>query len=414
MPAQTPGIGYVADSEVSLLRKIVNNTAITAGGGGGGSGTPGGANGDLQVNSAGAFGGIAPGAETEVLTVVGGAWASAPATGGSGTSVTFGIDSPSGGSDGDVYIETDTGEVWQNNSGTWAVQTEFVLVPDLGTIAFLPAPEVANLAATTAVPSTAAPFRYWYYKELSGNITLTDAAAGVEGSGYVLTLIGDGTARVVTFPSSYSEETGSNRTTFTLAVNQQVTITRKFVNGSWRIYGDPASGVPAGVILKGGSATPIVNGTVAAQSVINGGAQTIPGNMGSVAMTLVGTMTNGGAARGLTLTIRHAGNDIIADSSSSTVIPNVGGERVCNITVTLFNISTSLSWLTASISIGPPTNAPSGFGDLAASGPLGGTLAGSSTVDTSADATLDVRLSFTGSDDAALTWTTRAWELTRR
>jgi hypothetical protein len=39
MPAQYPGIGYVADSQVSLLRKICNNTAliVDSGGGGGGS-----------------------------------------------------------------------------------------------------------------------------------------------------------------------------------------------------------------------------------------------------------------------------------------------------------------------------------------------------------------------------------------
>ena len=31
MPAQYPGIGYVAGSEVSLLRRICNNTALMAG-----------------------------------------------------------------------------------------------------------------------------------------------------------------------------------------------------------------------------------------------------------------------------------------------------------------------------------------------------------------------------------------------
>lgn len=412
MPAQTPGIGYVADSEVGLLRKIVNNTAITAAGGGGGSGTPGGSNGDLQVNSAGAFGGISPGSDGEVLVSQGGVWT--VGVGGSGAAITFGIDSPSGGSNGDVHFETDTGEVWQKDAGVWSVQTEFALVTDLGTIAYLAAPEVADLDATTAIPSTPAPFRYWYYKELSGNLTITDAAAGVEGSGYVLTLIGDGTARVFTFPSSYSEETGSNRTTFTLAINQQVTITRKFVNGAWRIYGDPASGVSSNIISKGGDSSPIINGTVAQATIINGGPITIPGNSGSVDLVIRGTMTNAGAARGITFNIKHGGTDIMVDSSTSTIIPNVAGERIFQTGVTLFNISGSSSWFTMSSSIGAPTNAPTGFGDLAAGGAFSGQLAGVSTKDTTVDQTLDVLVTFTGSNDAGLTVTTRSWELVKR
>lgn len=41
MPAQYPGIGWPQDSQVDLLRKLVNNTALIAeGGGGGGAGLP--------------------------------------------------------------------------------------------------------------------------------------------------------------------------------------------------------------------------------------------------------------------------------------------------------------------------------------------------------------------------------------
>lgn len=38
MPAQYPDIGYPPGSEVSLLRRICNNTALMAEGGGGGGG----------------------------------------------------------------------------------------------------------------------------------------------------------------------------------------------------------------------------------------------------------------------------------------------------------------------------------------------------------------------------------------
>lgn len=40
MPAQYPGIGWPADSQVDLLRKLVNNTALIAAGGGSGGGLP--------------------------------------------------------------------------------------------------------------------------------------------------------------------------------------------------------------------------------------------------------------------------------------------------------------------------------------------------------------------------------------
>ncbi len=36
MPAQYPGIGFPPDSQVSLIRKLVNNTALTAENPGGG------------------------------------------------------------------------------------------------------------------------------------------------------------------------------------------------------------------------------------------------------------------------------------------------------------------------------------------------------------------------------------------
>lgn len=50
MPAQYPGIGYPPDSQVNLLRKLVNNTAlIVAAGGGGGAGLP------AQAGNAGRF-----------------------------------------------------------------------------------------------------------------------------------------------------------------------------------------------------------------------------------------------------------------------------------------------------------------------------------------------------------------------
>jgi hypothetical protein len=47
---------------------------------GGGGGTPGGSSGDVQINNAGAFGGVSPGTAGNVLKSVGGAWASAAET----------------------------------------------------------------------------------------------------------------------------------------------------------------------------------------------------------------------------------------------------------------------------------------------------------------------------------------------
>jgi hypothetical protein len=111
---------------------------------------------------------------------------------------------------------------------------------DAGTIVGLAAPAISDLAATTAVPHGPAPFEYNFYKELSGDLTLTDDGTPNEGDGYRLVLYRDTTARLITIPSSYSEAQGGNITTFYVQPNQDRTIIRQYINGGWRVYGDPS------------------------------------------------------------------------------------------------------------------------------------------------------------------------------
>jgi hypothetical protein len=146
-------------------------------------------------------------------------------------------------------IGTGTGDVTSVNNITpdgsgdvslSAADVGAVALGDIGTIASLAAPAISDLAAVTAVPHGPAPFEYNKFKSVTTDLTLTDDGTPNEGDGYRLILINDGTAHLITIPTSYSEAQGSNIASFYLLANQQVTIVRQYINATWRIYGDPA------------------------------------------------------------------------------------------------------------------------------------------------------------------------------
>jgi hypothetical protein len=112
-------------------------------------------------------------------------------------------------------------------------------IVSVGTMAQLTAPTWADLGATTAL-SRGPLAQYRYYKELAGNLTLTDVAGTPAlGDGHMLKFIGDGTNRTITIPSSFSERKGANITSFIVLANTQCTVSRLYVDGAWTILGEP-------------------------------------------------------------------------------------------------------------------------------------------------------------------------------
>lgn len=145
----------------------------------------------------------------------------------------------------------------------------------IGSIAPLTAPGMASLGATTELPRGPAPFEYQYYKVLSAGLTLTDAAGTpTDGHGHRVIFIGDGTARTIAIPSSYSEAAGANITSFVVPVNGQVTMTRQYSNSAWRVYGDPQT-LP---ITAGGTGATTAAGAMANLGLSNGVGFVVNGN----------------------------------------------------------------------------------------------------------------------------------------
>lgn len=256
---------------------------------------------------------------------------------------------------------------------------------DVGAAPVVPA--ASNLAATTAIPSSPPPFQYNYYKELSGNLTVTDSGTPVEGGGYTLVLIGDGSSRTFTFPSSYSEAQGGNITSFTVGANEQYTITRRYINGGWRIYGDPATSSGGSNILSiAGTSTEVINNTIDITTVYGPTvpANTLSTNLG-VRLLAFGTLTNvTGSNQTLTLTIRYGTTVMYADTT-----PNIGSSgtaRPWRVELHLFGDgATNAQRLEGAFTIGPAASATTGYGDLAGTpiifnfAPFGGTAAEDST-----------------------------------
>lgn len=217
MPAQTPGIGYVADSEVSLLRKIANNTAITAAGGGGGGGTPGGGSGDLQVNNAGAFGGIAPGADGEILKVVGGAWQSAAGAGGA-------VDS--------VNEQTGVVTLGANDVGAPGLSEDNEMT---GLNKFDKIPNMAWTALAAGASQAAVINTQYYVTAFTSSTTITGYTGTPEnGTKVAYLLIGANGTAVLTFPAAQriGDPAGtSTQVTPTVAGAHQIVF--EYVNGNW-------------------------------------------------------------------------------------------------------------------------------------------------------------------------------------
>lgn len=336
-------------------------------------------------------------------------------TGGGGSAISFGIGSPSGGSNGDVYIQTDTGEVWEKDSGVWAVQTEFSMPADFGSIAALVAPQTLNLSAVTAVPNGPAPFQYNYFKVLSGNLTLTEGGSNVEGNGYTLVLIGDASPRTITFPSSYSEAQGANITSFVMAANTQYTIVRRYVNGGWRIYGDPApssANWATGILFTYGSTSPQISNSVTKTEVFSGTipASTLNGNgsvIGAVRFMLHGTITQTtGSAQLLTVEITYGGSVMYSDALATGAIASSGTARMFRIDGILYGEGTDAQRMEATMMVGPADAASTGYGGLGGSGIIGNQpMGGTATADQDVDQTLAINITL-GAASSSYTWTT--------
>lgn len=285
---------------------------------------------------------------------------------------------------------------------------------DIGSIAALAAPVLADLAATTAIPSGPVPFQYNYYKTLSGDLTLTDSGSSVEGNGYSIVLIGDASPRTITFPSSYSEAQGTNITSFIVAANAQYTIYRKYVNGGWRIYGDPAPSSATwatGILFTYGATSPQITNSTAETTVFSG---TIPAttlnNYGAVEFRLAGSITQTtGSAQQLTVKIKYGGTTLYEDALSAGYIPSSGTSRGFKIIGTLFGTAAADAQLVeAMLFIGPAdaaTTGQSGIGGNALA--CNSEMIGTGTVDTDTDQTFSITVTLSAASSAYNWQTTR-------
>lgn len=237
MPAQTPGIGYVADSEVSLLRKIANNTAITAAGGGGGGAVdsvngqtgvvvldaadvgaaPGGSNGEVQYNNAGSLGGITTGTDGQILKLVGGAPEWADGAGGA-------VDSVNGYTGVVVLGADDVGAPGLSDDNDMTGLNKFGKIPQLPTTAM-----------TTGTGKVAALNTLYRIEAFTANTEIASYDDTPEDGMFVAyQLIGTNGTATFTFPAAqrYGDPVGTS-TVITPTAAGIHEIVFKFINGAW-------------------------------------------------------------------------------------------------------------------------------------------------------------------------------------
>lgn len=167
------------DREFDLLKKITENTAELATGGG--SGTPGGSNGQVQYNNAGAFGGL---------------------------------------------NTTGTGDVVKNVDPTL---DGFILTgSERVTASAIVATEIDVTLPETTVSLTSSP-------------TLTFSATPAAGTKFWVTLNADGTQRTATIPSSYSINRQGNITSVVVPASGTVVLLFRRTASRWEVFGDPIS-----------------------------------------------------------------------------------------------------------------------------------------------------------------------------
>jgi len=203
---------------------------------GGGGGTPGGADGDLQVNSAGSFGGIAPGADGEVLTVSGGAWVSAAGSPGAVDSVN--------GQTGVVSLDAaDVGAVDESVATTFTALNTFNLIPNV------PWTSKATGSSTSTLNTQ------YYITTFTSDTTISSyVGTPVDGSKVVYLLRGCNGTAVFNFPSAQrsGDPTGTSTTIVPTPGVHLVSFT--YVDGAW-IYQDDV--VLTGLGMLGTLTTPI-------------------------------------------------------------------------------------------------------------------------------------------------------------
>jgi hypothetical protein len=210
--------------------------------GGGGGGTPGGLDGEVQINDAGSFGGITTGAEGEILKIVAGspAWAA----GGGGA-----VDSVNG-QTGVVSLDAnDVGAADPTTANTFTALNTFNLIPNV------PWTSKATGSSTSALNTQ------YYIDGFTSNATITGYdSAPVSGSKVAYKLIGCNGTATFTFPAAQraGDPTGTSTVLTPSAGEHNVVFT--YVNGAWSYQDDL---VNSGISITGSVTSPTTTNPLA-------------------------------------------------------------------------------------------------------------------------------------------------------
>lgn len=164
-----------------------------------------------------------------------------------GSNITFGTTIPTGGANGDVYVKTDTNQLWQKATGTWGVFYTFPSAGSGTTVLYgvgVPASTTGNNGDTYINTGTG----IFYLKTTGAWAQVYSMATGPQGPQGIPGPTGDAGADGKTVLSGATNPSNS-----TDGTNGDY-----YINYStWQIFGPKAAGVwPTGVSLVGTVTTP--------------------------------------------------------------------------------------------------------------------------------------------------------------